>query len=106
MQTDPSKPALLLFYHSREEFILHAKEAFDELEKSYSDGIDFIRVELQPGCKLEKTFRIVETPTLVAFLDGRELWRRTGFFLPEDVPVSTIGGRHTERPPGKVSYEE
>lgn len=98
MKTDPAKPALLLFYGPREEFLTHALEAFDELEKCRPDGVDYIRVEVSPGSKLATTFHIGDTPTLIAFLDGKELWRRTGLFSPDDVPVTRL-----ER---GISYEE
>jgi thioredoxin len=50
-----------------------------DLEKQYTDQIEFVKIDLDANEKLSEQYKVVSVPTFIYLKDGQEVWRKIGF---------------------------
>ena len=56
-----------------------------ELEEAYADKVAFYKVNINFDLELAEKYDVMSSPTLILFKAGKEIDRKTGFQLKEDL---------------------
>jgi thioredoxin-like negative regulator of GroEL len=75
--TDLLLPTIILFYDKNDPEIL---AIFENVKVALSDKAVFVKLNVKGNPASFATFNVREIPTIVSFLNGKELWRFSGEF--------------------------
>jgi len=56
-----------------------------EIIPKYKDKVKFIKVDIEKDENLTKQYEILSVPTLILFKDSKEIWRKSGSILKDEV---------------------
>ena len=77
---DLTLPTIILFYEKIDHDML---KIFENVQEALRDRAVFVKLDVNKNPESFLTFKIGNIPTIVAFLNGRELWRISGAFSEE-----------------------
>ena len=77
---DLTLPTIILFYEKIDHDML---KIFENVQEALKDRAVFVKLDVNRNPESFLTFKIGNIPTIVAFLNGRELWRISGEFSEE-----------------------
>ena len=77
---DLTLPTIILFYEKIDHDML---KIFKNVQEALKDRAIFVKLDVNRNPESFLTFKIGNIPTIVAFLNGRELWRISGAFSEE-----------------------
>ena len=77
---DLTLPTIILFYEKMDHDML---KIFENVQEALKDRAVFVKLDVNRNPESFLTFKIGNIPTIVAFLNGRELWRISGEFSEE-----------------------
>lgn len=73
-------PTIILFYGKTDHDML---KIFENLQETSKERAVFVKLNVDRHPESFLTFKIGDLPTVVALLNGRELWRISGVFSEE-----------------------
>ena len=85
---DLTLPTIILFYEKIDHDML---KIFENVQEALKDRAVFVKLDVNRHPESFLTFKIGNIPTIVAFLNGRELWRISGAFS-EEIILSNFEG--------------
>ena len=74
-----SPAALIDFYADWCEPCKWVVPILDEVEKHFNGKIKFLKIDIDQHVEFSKSLMILSVPTLILFVDQREVWRMRGF---------------------------
>lgn len=87
--TDLLLPTIILFYDKNDHEIL---ATFENVKATLTEKAVFVKLNVKLHPASFATFHVGEFPTIVAFLDGKELWRFSGDFSEEMILENFVVG--------------
>lgn len=79
---DPALPTLILFY---DQYSFENLRVFENVKSLLIDKAVFVSLNMNRHPESFDTFKVNDLPTVVAFLNGYELWRISGNFSEESI---------------------
>jgi thioredoxin-like negative regulator of GroEL len=75
-------PTIILFYDKHEG---ETMKIFEQIKVSLNNKAVLVHLNVKGHPASFATFKVVELPCFVAFLNGKELWRVSGIFTVETI---------------------
>lgn len=80
--TDLSMPTIILFYDKHD---IETHKVFEHVKSTLDGRAVLIRLNVNRHPASFATFKVEELPAVVAFLNGKELWRICGSLTEESI---------------------
>lgn len=56
-----------------------------EIIPKYKNKVKFVKIDIEEKEKLTKQYEILSVPTLILLKDGKEIWRKSGSIIKDEV---------------------
>lgn len=83
--TEEKSKVLIDFYADWCSPCIAMKPILEEIEQNFQKEINVLNINIDENKALAVNFRIRSVPTLILFVNGKEIWRKSGLLSKRDI---------------------